>query len=107
MFKNPFKKSPPAEPKQPVTLLGALGVTPYRTNEVKALPLKNKIRRPYKLPAIGYAVIAFVSCIMAGLASDVVFRLMPWTHAAQASTCLAFMCLAFFCGTQATQKWKH
>jgi len=114
MFSNPFKKKPksPATPPAPesksVSILDALGVSPYRTQPAKpVLVAKNKIRKPYRLPAIGYAVISFVSCIMSGVVSDVMHRYLPWTNAAQASCCLAFMCLAVFCGTQALPRWKH
>lgn len=110
MFRNPFKKKTP-EPieSKPVSLLGTLGVlTPYRTQDVKAqLPIKNKIKKPYKMPAIGYALIAFASCIMAGVSSDAVAFYLPKATATPTAVCLAFMCLTFFCGIQANQKWKH
>lgn len=111
MFKNPFKKSPKNPPEaesKPVSILDALGVTPYRTPEVKKpLPAKNKIRKPYKLPAITYAMIAFISCLMAGIASDAIHHYVPQATAAPTAFAMAFMFLAFFCGSQASQKWKH
>lgn len=109
MFKNPFKKTPPSPEPKSTSLLDALGVTsPYRTQEAKALlPVKNKIKKPYKASALSYALVSFVSCVMSGVASDVTHRYIPWSNAAPWSICIAFMFLAVFCGFQATDKWKH
>jgi hypothetical protein len=107
---NPFKKKTPTPTEsKPVTLLGALGVTsPYRSQPEKApVAVKNKFKKPYKLPPIGYAWIGFASCIMAGIAPDTIHRYFPNANATPAAFAIAFMFLAFFCGFQANQKWKH
>jgi len=105
---NIFKKKPVVENKSPVSLLDALGVSPYRTQETKLLKhTKNRIRKPYKLPAVTYAWIGFVSCLMAGVVPDAVNRFVPDATATPTAAAMAFMFLAFFCGFQASQKWKH
>lgn len=64
----------------------------------------NKIRKPYKFPVVGYALICFVSIAMSGISVD----LLSQTHLGMAlGCCFAFSILALFCGIITMWRWNH